>query len=604
MRREFRYGLALAALASIFAAPALEAQAPATTTIKIIALNDFHGNLTSPGNFQGSAALPSVPSGGVDFLAGYVASLKAQNPNNVVVSAGDLIGASPLVSALFHDEGTIEVMNRLGLEFNAVGNHEFDDGRAELLRMQNGGCYTGDANTCLGAKVGTPVPFEGARFKFLAANVTDTATGKTVFPPYMIKSFGNLRVAFIGMTLKETPTIVTPAGVAGLRFDDEADTVNQLVPKLRARGVEAVVVLIHQGGFQTIPPSIVDINGCAGGLAGSPIADIVGHLNPGVDLVISGHTHAAYNCRVPNAMGVPIPVTSASSFGRVLTDIDMTLDARSGRVVAVAARNLVVDRTNAQVVPNAEIQGIVTAYGSLVAPIANQVLGSITQDVPNATNAACEVPAGDLIADAQLAATSPAGLGGAQFALMNPGGVRASGFVYTQSSGGEAPGDVTFGEAFTVQPFGNSLVTMTLAASDLKDVLEQQFPGCLGQTVQRVLQISNGLRVTWDGTQAACQKVRDVTLTTPSGMDIIVQGGIVVDPARAYRITVNNFLATGGDGFTALTRGTNLLGGAQDLDALIVYLSRYQRPNAPYNPLDASLGLPRISRNNAGASCQ
>ena len=266
-----------------------------TVSVKVVALNDFHGNLQSPGSLKANATAPSVPSGGADVLAAYVNQLKAQNPNNAIVAAGDLIGASPLISALFHDEPTIEAMNRIGLEFNAVGNHEFDEGKTELKRMQSGGCHPTDPNSCKGASVGTPVPFEGAKFKFLAANVFDTTTNATVFPPYAIKSFGTVRVAFIGMTLQATPTIVTPSGVAGLRFDDEAATVNALVPKLRARGVEAIVVLLHQGGFQTTPPSPVDINGCAGEMAGTDVADIVGKLDNAVDLVISGHTHSAYN---------------------------------------------------------------------------------------------------------------------------------------------------------------------------------------------------------------------------------------------------------------------------------------------------------------------
>src|SRR5215470_17844656 len=244
----FRH-IALGVALSLVVAGSAFAQSHSPITVKIIGLNDFHGNLQSPGSFSPGPGASSVPSGGVEVLAGYVADLKSKNPHNVVVSAGDLIGASPLISALFHNEGTIEAMNRLGLEFNAVGNHEFDQGKNELLRMQNGGCHATDLDkSCKGEIVGTPTPFEGAKFKFLAANVVDTATGRTLFPPYGIKRFGSVHVAFIGMTLKETPTIVTPTGVAGLQFNDEADTVNALIPPLRARDVAAIVVLLHQGG--------------------------------------------------------------------------------------------------------------------------------------------------------------------------------------------------------------------------------------------------------------------------------------------------------------------------------------------------------------------
>jgi 5'-nucleotidase len=227
-------------------------------TVKVIGFNDYHGNLESPGTFGENTAVPAAqrpPVGGAEFLAAHVAKMKAQNPLNVVVGAGDFIGASPLISSLFFDEPSVETVNRIGLEFNAVGNHEFDKGWTELLRLQNGGCKTAagaqDPNSCKGAAVGTPVPFEGAKFKWLAANVVVTATGKTVLPAYGIKEFKGVKVAFIGMTLKATPTIVTPTGVAGLEFRDEAETVNKLVPELRAQGIESIIVLVHEGGFQT-----------------------------------------------------------------------------------------------------------------------------------------------------------------------------------------------------------------------------------------------------------------------------------------------------------------------------------------------------------------
>jgi 5'-nucleotidase len=580
-----------------------------TLRVRLLAFNDLHGNLQSPGSFGVQAGGPgtpivSNPSGGVDYLAGFVTAGKAGYPNTAVVSAGDLIGASPLISALFHDEPTIETMNRLGLEFNAVGNHEFDEGKDELLRMQRGGCHPTDANSCQGASVGTPVPFEGARFKFLSANVVDAATGHTVFPAFGVKSFKGHRVAFIGMTLKATPTIVTPSGVAGLEFLDEADTVNALVRHLRREGIRAIVVLVHQGGFQgpnSSPagqPSNNYINDCKDALqdpTSSPILDIVSRLDDAVDLVISGHTHTGYNCALPNKVGRKIPVSQASAFGRVLTHLDLTLDTARGDVVSVAIDNRVVNRNDASVTPNATIQGIVSGYSALVSPLANAVIGSITADLPNSGD---EMPAGDLIADAQLVATQPAQYGGAQVAFMNRGGVRNPGFIYAQSSGGEAPGDVTYGEAFTVQPFGNSLVTMTVTAQQLKDFLEQQFAGCAipgepAQTVDRIVQVSNGFRVSWSASAAPCQKIRAVSL---GGADVVVDGALVVDPASTYRITVNNFMSTGGDGFTVLKKGTGLLGGAQDIDALVAYLSGFKSPNPPYDPAAPSLGKPRITK--------
>ena len=600
-------------------------------SVKIIGLNDFHGNLQSSGTFGENLSIPAAQRpavGGAEYLGAYVARLKAQNKHNVVVGAGDFIGASPLISALFFDEPTVEVMNRIGLDFNSVGNHEFDKGSTELLRLQNGGCKmtngAPDPNSCQGALVGTPTPFEGAQFKWLSANVVTTATGKPLLPAVGIKAFRGVRIAFIGMTLKATPTIVTPAGVAGLEFRDEADTVNALVPKLRRHGVEAIVVLVHQGGFQA--SGLSDINGCDGNLAGSDLAKIVTRLDNAVDLVISGHTHAAYNCsagtvdvrsangvvtRTPrptglaNAAGRLIPVTSASAFGRVLTDIDVTLDPRTRDVSAVAVTNRLVDRSDAEIntaiAADPTLRNLVTAYNGLVSPIANTVIGSIASTLANSADAAGNLPAGELIADSQLAATAPANFGAATIAFMNPGGVRSS-FNFAGSAAGEGDGNVTYGEAFTVQPFGNSLVTMTLTAQDLKNLLEQQFVGCRGQGTQRLLIPAVGLKYQWDAAKGCDARISDLRLVNANGavIDQIVDSlGSVVTPAKTYRVTVNSFLATGGDGFTTLINSTNALGGAQDIDALTAYLAGFKLPAfSAYNPAAPTLQKPRIVRVN------
>jgi 5'-nucleotidase len=604
---------------------------PRTLTVKIIGLNDFHGNLQSPGTFGENLSVPAAQRpavGGAEFVGAYVARLKTQNRNHVVVGAGDFIGASPLISALFYDEPTVEVLNRIGLDFNAVGNHEFDKGSAELLRLQHGGCKMSngaqDPSSCQGAMVGTPTPFEGAKFKWLSANVVASANGKPLLPPVGIKSFRGVRVAFIGMTLKATPTIVTPAGVAGLEFRDEADTVNALVPKLRRQGIEAIVVLVHQGGFQA--SGLADINGCDGNLAGSELAKITARLDDAVDLVISGHTHAAYNCSastvdvkregdmvtrtprptgLPNAKGRLIPVTSASAFGRVLTDIDVTLDRRTRNITAVVATNRLVDRSDADITAAIDadpaLRNLVTAYNGLVSPIANSVIGSITATLPNSADTAGNMAAGELIADSQLAATATANLGAATIAFMNPGGVRAA-FNVVGSAAGEGDGNVTYGEAFTVQPFGNSLVTMTLTAQDLKHLLEQQFVGCRGQAAQRLLIPAVGLRYQWDAAKGCDARISDLRVVNANGavIDQIVDAtGAVPNPSKTYRVTVNSFLSTGGDGFTTLNNGSELLGGAQDIDALTAYLANYKRPAfTAYDPTSLALQKPRIVRVN------
>ncbi len=507
--------------------------------VQLLALNDFHGNLEPPGGM-----IAGTPAGGAEYLASHIRQLEATNRNTMVVSAGDLIGASPLLSALFHDEPTIEAMNRIGLDLNAVGNHEFDEGAAELLRMQQGGCHPADG--CLDGD-----GFAGAEFEFLAANVVRTDTGRTLLPSYQIRKFQGAKVAFIGMTLEGTPSIVTPSGVAGLEFRDEAETVNALVPELRRRGVESIVVLLHEGGLQ--PGGIDECNGISGS-----VVDIVERMSDAVDVVVSGHTHQAYKCQIGGKL-----VTSASSFGRVLTDIDLTIDKGSGDVVMARADNLVVTRD----VPKAsDVTQLLDKYRQLAAPLTNRVIGSVTADITRAANTAGESALGEVIADAQLAATDGPGEGGAAVAFMNAGGIRAD--LSYAPSGSERPGEVTYGEAFTVQPFGNTLVTVTLAGAQLDTLLEQQW---CGQPYPRVLQVSSGFTYTWDATRPACDRVDASSIRI---------NGVPVDPTDTYRITVNSFLADGGDNFRVLIQGTDRLGGPLDLDALQAYF----QANSPVSP--------------------
>jgi 5'-nucleotidase len=623
----------LAALSALLIACAQAPLVQAPFTVKLIAFNDYHGNLQSPGTFGVNGLVPAAQRpavGGADMLAGYVTALKARNPLNVVVGAGDFIGATPLISSLFFDEPSVETLNRIGVEFTAVGNHEFDRGAAELKRLQAGGCKltqsgTNEPNSCKGLGSAAPGRYDGAKFQWLAANVLDTTSGRTLFPPYGVKAFNGVRVAFIGMTLEGTPTIVTPSGVAGLVFKDEADTVNALVPVLRAQGIEAIVVLLHEGGVQS--GGVADLNGCDGNLRDSALERIVGRLDNAVDLVVSGHTHAAYNCSattvdvanangtltrtprptgLPNASGRRVPVTSASAFGRAMTDIDLTIDPATRDIVAVAPTNLLVDRTNPAVAASPDLATVVAGYNALVAPIASQVVGSITTAMPaGVADAACNMAAGELIADAHLAATAPSGFGDAVIALTNRGGVRSPGFAFPSSAAGEGDGNVSYGEAFTVQPFGNSLVTMTLTAQDLKDVLEQQFAGCRGQAAAstRVMLPSAGFHYTWDGANACDARISRVTLTRHGNTETLVDdAGKLPDPTRRYRVTVNNFMASGGDGFTTFTRGTQLIGGALDIDALVAALSNHKAPRPAYDPAAATLGKPRIAR-VGGGSC-
>jgi 5'-nucleotidase len=452
-----------------------------------------------------------------------------------------------LISALFHDEPTIEAFNRIGLDYNAVGNHEFDEGAAELLRMQYGGCHPVE-----GCRDGDG--FAGATFQFLAANVIRQDTATTLFPAYAVRHIEGVNLAFIGMTLKATPTIVKPSGVAGLTFTDEVETINTLVPQVRAQGIEAIVVLIHEGGFPT-----GTYNECPG-LSG-PIVEIVQRFDPAVDVVISGHTHQAYNCQINGRL-----VTSASSFGRLVTGVDLTIDRATGDVVRRHAKNRIVTR---EVPPDPRLTALVDKYQTLAAPLADRVIGSLTADITRAPTPAGESALGDVIADSQWAATADPAAGGAVVALTNPGGIRAE--LSYAPSGSEGDGRVTYGEAFTVQPFGNSLVTMTLTGAQLKTVLEQQFQGCGTQNRDRLLQVSAGLTYAWSRSAPACGKV---------DMASIKIQGVAVDLKATYRVSVNSFLAEGGDHFLVLREGTDRLGGAQELDAFEAYFRTYS-PVAP-----------------------
>ena len=544
MRCRSVWPLAVLALCGCaIAPPDGPAPTPATRTVKLVAFNDFHGNLQTPlgGIADRDPADPAkrivVPAGGVAYLATLVRELKAKNADTIVVGAGDIIGASPLVSSLFRDEPTIEAMNLVGLDYTSVGNHEFDRGKAELLRMQNGGCSPVDG--CF-----TPAGFAGATFRYLAANVIDTSTGRPLFPPYAIRRLGGgVSVAFVGVVLKGTPSLVRPAGVEGLEFRDEADTINALLPELRAAGVDAVVVLIHQGAFTT---GLYDDHRCPGVVG--EILRIVPRIDPSVRLVVSGHTHQAYICEIDGRT-----VTSAGFYGRLLTDIDLTIDSRARTPVAIAANNIIVDPRKLAAAP--ALAELVARYDTMAAPRAARGVGRITADIfYNMPNGAGETTMGDVIADAQLDATSGAGAGRAQIVFTNPGGMRASLAFHAPD------GQVTYGDLFSVQPFGNSLVTMTLTGEQIRQLLEQQWLPPQDEH-GRILQPSRGFTYAWDRSQPVGSRVVEGSMRLD---------GVAIDPMSAYRVTVNDFLAEGMS-YGVLQQGTDRLGGAQDIDALVAF---------------------------------
>jgi 5'-nucleotidase len=551
-------GLALVALAILV--PAAQAAKPSRdVSVQLLGINDFHGNLEPPtgssGRIQEVAGGPQIDAGGAVYLANQLRTLRRQNLNSLTVSAGDLIGASPLLSALFHDEPTIDAFNQMGLDLNAVGNHEFDEGVTELLRMQNGGC--GPDNSC---PQGT---FGGADFQFLAANVVWKDTGEPIFPPYAIRKFGNIKVGFIGMTLEGTPNIVSASGIQDVQFLDEAETANKYAAELRnEHGVRAIVVLLHEGG---VPTPFAGIDSCN---VSGPVTDIVDRTTDDVDLFITGHTHQPYICTAGNGSLIDgRPVTSASSFGRLVTNIGFTLDHKTKDIKDVTADNTVVTRTQP---PAPDIQQLIDGFNTLADPIATQPVGHISVDITRTSVASGENPLGNLIADAQLADTDDADRGDADIALMNPGGVRAD-LTFASSPKGEGDGVVTYGEAFTVQPFNNIVTTNTFTGAQLLDVLKDQWCGPVLEA-QVVLLPSSTLTYTYN--RATATAISDTSCAgAPNPVSNVRINGVPLDMAATYRVTTNNFLADGGDGFQSLRAGTNRTSLPDfDVDSLVRYL--------------------------------
>lgn len=551
---------------------------PAHIDITLIGFNDLHGNLEPP-RMAHAVQEPSgpvlAPAGGMAYFASAMAALKARGPHYAVVSAGDMVGASPLVSSLFLDEPTIEAVNLMQIDFNAVGNHEFDRGWRELLRLQNGGCekFT-TREPCQISQ-----PFAGAQFQFLAANTirTDGDAG-TLLPATGLKRFhqegATVTLGVIGLTLRATPTMVSPSGVAGLRFEDEAATANALIPQLKAQGADVIAVVIHEGGSTTAG---VQQTSCAG-LSGD-IVPILERLDPAVDVVVSGHTHQAYVCDYGTVNPAkPFLLTSAGQYGTLLTDIQLRVDMRTRRVIQKTARNVVVQGegyTGSQgpvalthAVPSypadPKVQKLIDTYRAAAVPLAQRPVGRITGAMRRTPAASLESTLGNFVADAQLAATWGPDRGGAQLSFMNPGGLRADLVP-------DAQGLVRYGQLYAVQPFGNQLVVKTLSGAQIRAALEQQFNSG-SNTVHRprVLSVSSNFSYHYDLSQPPGSRISQMML----------QGAPVQDDAPV-RVVLSSYLDGGGDNFSVLAGGTqrHVVDGV-DLDALEAYL-RAQSPAAP-----------------------
>jgi 5'-nucleotidase len=533
--------------------------------LQLLGINDYHGHVqaSTPGT------LPEGPAGGSEYLSAKLKELRLGNKYSLTVAAGDLIGGSPAFSGLFHDEPSVESLNAMELDVSSVGNHEFDEGVTELLRMQNGGCHPVDG--CYFPDQ----PYAGADFQWLAANVVNETTGETPLPPYWIERVNNVKVGFIGMTLEATDTLVAAAGIQGWDFLDEADTANALVPILKQSGVEAIVVLLHEGGSQTPPPG--DVDACVG--ISGPIVAINDALDPEIDAVITGHTHLPYNCVLPDPAGQPRIITSAYSFGRVVTEVNLVLDKRTSDVRRDLSRSTNHAVIQSALSPDPALTAIIQKWQPLFDVSGNTPVGSITADINrggvSGSNRGVESAAVNLVADAQLWATSS---NFADIAFMNPGGVRSD-LKFAQSAG-EGDGVVTFGEAFTFQPFGNTLVTYKMTGDQIVSVLEEQCQPLVANGTSRPflhLGVSQGF--TYD--LAKTISPPPTTNCTSVTVTNVKLNGIPLDPTALYDVTVNTFLADGGDNFVTFgTVTTPRLDGGNDLQALTNYLGTFS-PVAP-----------------------
>ncbi|MGW6262623.1 bifunctional metallophosphatase/5'-nucleotidase [Streptomyces sp. NPDC055085] len=535
--------------------------------VQLLSFNDLHGNLEPPTGSSGrvtelqpDGTTKTIDAGGVEYLATHLRDARKGNKYSITAAAGDMVGASPLISGLFHDEPTIDALNKLDLDVTSVGNHEFDEGAKELARLQKGGCHPTDG--CYDKKA----KFKGADFPYLAANVTDEKTKKPILKPYWVWKKNGVKVGFIGVTLEGTPNIVSAEGVKGLKFGDEVETINKYAKELQRQGVKSIVALIHEGGAPASQSYNYDCDspGAGDGISG-PIVDIAKNVTPAVDALVTGHTHQAYACTVPDPAGNPRMVTSASSFGRLYTDTTLTYDRRTGDIArtAVKSANHVVTRDVAKA---PDLTSLIAKWSALSAPIASRPIGYIAGDIGNAGT---ESPLGDLIADAQLAYGKSVDAE-ADLAVMNPGGIRA-GLTYA-ASGSEGDGVVTFGEAYTVQPFANTVNLVDLTGAQVVTALQQQVSGA-NEASPKILQISKGLTYTLDLTKTGAARVV---------ADSVKLNGTAIDPAATYRVAMNSFLAGGGDGFAELGKGTNVRVGNDDLAALETYLTAGSSATAPY----------------------
>ncbi|MRV75221.1 bifunctional metallophosphatase/5'-nucleotidase [Duganella sp. FT92W] len=534
----------------------------AIATIQLATLNDFHGHLEpSKVTYTDLAGKErTVTAGGAAMIAGALNTWRREDPELLLVAAGDLIGASPALSLMWADEPTLAAMDRLGLRASSVGNHEFDAGRVELLRQQKGGCASPRPDKACRFDGAWP----GAKFQYLAANVFDMVTNKPFLPAYHIEQVRGVKVAFIGAVLKDATSTILASGVAGLNFADEAQSINRVLPELRAQGVNAFVVLIHEGGRTPSAPQKTDCADLRG-----PIVDVVRKLDPAIRVVISGHSHKGYLCRVDGRL-----VTQAEMGGHVMSRIAIDIDRATGRVVGERASNVVLEQGTFQ--PDVAMESFLQSVRArsdqaLARPVARLAVDTLERPTDDYVD---ESALGDLIADSMLYGARSYG---AQIAFMNRGGIRTS----LRTGAGNV---ANLGHLQAVLPFGNTLEIVNMTGAQIYAVLEEQF--IANRRVTRgLLQVSDGFTYQWNPARPEGMRVVDKS---------VLLHGVQIEKDSTYRVAINHFLAEGGDSFPTFTRATNAAPtNIRDIDALVDFLTSRDRAG---KPAGAASNAGRITR--------
>ncbi|QOR66439.1 5'-nucleotidase C-terminal domain-containing protein [Cytobacillus suaedae] len=483
--------------------------------VQLLSVNDLHGKI----NVTEQPKNNPNKYGNAAYLATYLKEREQTNENTLIIHSGDMVGGSPPVSALYQDEPTVEVMESIGFDVGTVGNHEFDEGVDEMLRLIYGGDHPN----------GT-VNYDGINFPMIAANVVYKDSEELVLPPYYIKNIKGQKIGFIGVATTQTPNMVIAKGIQTINFTDEAEAINKFVPELTKRGVEAIVVLAHVPGSQE------------GDTVTGEIADIATKIDDEVDVIIAAHNHQKVNAMVDNKL-----IVQAWEYGKAFVDIDLEIDPVTGDIVKKEAE--IVDVIQEGVTPDQKVSAILEKYSSAISSKLNEVVGVAGQFMEGgyATKAYFGDNAlGNLIADGMTAAM------GSDFAMMNGGGIRAD----------LNAGDITWEELYNIQPFGNTLVKIEVAGSNMDEIINAQIsdygPDCS----------IAGFKYKWD---SATSKVTEVTLAD----------GTLLDENATYTLTINNYMYEhNSDKYKLRAYGANPVQGTEDLTATIEFVKSFTSPIA------------------------